>query len=406
MFLGLVFSFQQFKAPIPSDAVGEMDDQIAHSQIGKTINGAAELPGCRSSDLGAIEEFTAANDDPSGGRHTKSGMQYSERKGEPLCLGNSGRGENFAHPLAFRVGGTDDVDGLVGDARIQLAPDALDITGESFDGRKRQREALFVARRGNRLGSYDPKARTSLHQLLVREMFFRSLGSLQVMSGLFVQLDRFEQQQDTFRGKVGGQVVCGIGLRRERGDLNERFFPKTPLAGYRKLADRFDLLAKRFDADRVEQIGGKNIEQPAPKRKLARKFHGRCPMQADRIEPVHQFVQVDTITHVQSPGRCGELLLCRDSLQQTLHIGGDQTGSVGPLAAGECFEQPDPVAKHRVVYEPLSRIGFPGRKTVAEPVRKERPFVRQRVHAVGIATEYDNRFGRAGGECCRKKRAR
>ena len=99
-------------------------------------------------------------------------MQYSERKGEPLCLGNSGRGENFAHPLAFRVGGTDDVDGLVGDARIQLAPDALDITGESFDGRKRQREALFVARRGNRLGSYDPKARIPLLLTILHPLVF------------------------------------------------------------------------------------------------------------------------------------------------------------------------------------------------------------------------------------------
>ena len=77
------------------------------------------------------------------------------------------------------------------------------------------------------------------------------------MSGLLTQLVWLEQQQQTFRGEVCGQVVCRTHLRRERGDLDRRLLPQTSLAGHGELPDRLDLRAKGFDADRVEQIGGK-----------------------------------------------------------------------------------------------------------------------------------------------------
>ena len=217
----------------------------------------------------------------------------------------------------------------------------------------------------------------------------RPVHPFQIELALFGKLAWFDEQEPGAR-RHEAREVCAI--RRRGFQHRDRYRLQSFEASLRRdiePSDRFDIIAKQFDANRVVRIGRKDVQNAATQRKFAGQLDRRRRMATALHQPAREFLLIELRAHSNLARGRGKRIATRHRLQQALDARDKNGGDFGfrisdfglsfgiripgyPLGAEirnwhlltrrQLFQYAQSFPVNLIMYHTLARLRFPSRK--------------------------------------------
>ena len=249
----------------------------------------------------------------------------------------------------------------------------------------------------------------------------RPFQALEIALRFGLGLFRFQQQDHGLRRQVIGEVGPVASGPAQDGHLDRVECFQTALTGDVEPADRFDLVSKELDANRLVPVRGEDIQDAAAAGELARQLDRAGVVETALDQPPQKGRHVDGVADPQTPAIGGQQLSAGRRLQQTLDAGDDQLqrrltrAGHGPLLTRptrrrriveQTFQRAQTFAIDFIVQNPFARCGFPSRKPLGRQVGEELQVVAERIRVVLVRADDDQHPGQVLDQFRRHQRAR
>ena len=366
-----------------------MDDQVPLAQLEEAVDrprfvgAAARL----AAQLGAPEKLLIAEDDQAFRHQAEAVRHVADAQFHAPAQCAAGLRQQLGQPraLAFVVAGDQHLL-VAADHRFQLGKRFGPRTGEPFDRLDAQMAGRVVAVAGNRGDRQRRKLCQPLHRVRDAEQSPRILHPVQIGLPLFDDVGQLAQRNPSSRRQRVDQTLAGrLALRAalSAGRLRIRRQAIAPRTDNRQLdlgqlfklalrlrveaANRLDLVAKQFDANRIFGVRGKQVENAAVHAEFAGNLDRRHMLESLFDQPPQQRVDVERLAHAHNPRSGHPIRARRDRLQQG---GNARDHHPRRISTSQSTQNAQPSAVNRVAHARLLRERFPGGKDVGSDAEK------------------------------------
>ncbi len=132
--------------------------------------------------------------------------------------------------------------------------------------------------------------------------------------------------------------------------------------------DRVDLIPEQLDPDRVEGLGGEDVDDPAVDRELPGPFDRRGPLEPPLDQPAQELFGLQRVADPDRARAGCDRFLGGDRMQQGGDAGDNHLGRVRRL---DLLEQPQPRSVHSIRNRAVFGERLPGRNTTGESGSKD-----------------------------------
>ncbi len=163
VFLLLAILFDMPQTAIKSDAVRQVDHQIARFKLGDGIDRFAARPRPAATNRAAMKQFRAGQHQHFAAGEPEPTAQVGDDQVQPSAASGIGVGHQFRQPLAIGRSVTDDKNVVVGGDRIDPLASLIDRPSERLDRRCPQVDPLVASRFAEGCCGGDAKVRKGLN---------------------------------------------------------------------------------------------------------------------------------------------------------------------------------------------------------------------------------------------------
>ncbi len=338
--LHLLVLFQELHAAVAGNPVGDVDHQVAFAQLDEAVDHLVQPAMGRAAQVRAMEHRIAAHQHDPVRHDAEPVAQMPQGIVEHPLLGQARGGEDVGQAPHLSLGLADYEHLLPGPHRVQLLADLADVAAETLHRLDAQPASGLQRAGGHRRGRHRGKPQHLLHHALKAVYVLRPLQAFQITRPSSARSAGSTSRNQLAGGRKSDRWPRCAAARVEHRDFHRLQLGQASLTGDLETRDRLHLVAKQLHADRVEPVGGENVEDPAPHRELARQLHGRRVVEPVLRQPTGQLGKLDLVAHPQRPRLPSHRLRLRRRLQEGLdtgdeHKGGGTTFRRLPAVAGQ-----------------------------------------------------------------------
>ena len=133
VFLDLAVLFQQLQAAVSSNAVGDVDDQVALAQFEEAVDRPRQPPAAVTPQIDPAKQLAAAQQHDPIRYQPETVLKRADGKPQASVAGGLGRAENLAEPADLGLGLADDENLLARAGLVQFVAHPVDVAAEALD---------------------------------------------------------------------------------------------------------------------------------------------------------------------------------------------------------------------------------------------------------------------------------